>query len=110
MIKSKYKYHSFDLVILLKHIVVFSLLLMLVAKPVYTIITFVIESKFELYENVAEENTQEVEDNKNDDEKIYHLIEFKIGEFDSNSLSFSDVNNCIFRFDSDIQLPPPKLA
>jgi len=110
MIKSINKYHSFGLVILLKHIVAFSFLLLLVAKPVYTLITFVIESKFELYEDVAKENTQEVEDNINDDEKIYHLIEFKIGEFDLNSLSFSDVNNCIFRFDSDIQLPPPKLS
>jgi len=110
MIKSINKYHSFGLVILLKHIVVFSFLLLLVAKPVYTFLAFVIESKYELYEDVAKENTQEVEDNKNDDEKIYHLIEFKIGEFDSNSLSFSDVNNCIFSFDADIQLPPPKLA
>ena len=68
MIKSKNKYLSFDLDIL-KYVVVFSLLLMLVAKPVYTIITFVIESKFELYADVVKESKEEIEDNNTDDEK-----------------------------------------
>jgi len=110
MIKSKNKYSSFDLAFLLKHIIVYSFLLLLVTKPVYTILTFVIESKFELYEDTAKENTEELEDNKNDDEKIYHLVDFKIDNFDSVSLSYSDVKNCIFSFDLDIQLPPPKLS
>jgi len=110
MIKSKNKYLSFDLDILQKHVVVFSLLLMLVAKPVYTIITFVIESKFELYADVVKESKEEIEDNNTDDKNIHHLIDFKIGSFDFISLSYSDINNCIFSFNSDIQLPPPKLS
>ena len=41
---------------------------------------------------------------------IHHLVDFKIGNFDLISLSYSDINYCVFSFNADIQLPPPKLS
>ena len=101
MIKKGVPHNSISLLYLLKHWIIFCFLLFIVAKPVIIIISVIVESKYEFYDNLVSENM--------DDEKIHQSFYFKTRTFTALSLSYFGGSNRFLSFEPDIDLPPPEL-
>ena len=85
------------------------LLLFMVAKPLSIVFTYVSDSKFELFENLTEDISEEDQIDGFDDEKMNSFFSFKIKTMDVELLLYSSINNCFRSLYPDIHLPPPKL-
>lgn len=109
MIKNRVTYNYFNLLYLLKHWIIFCFLLFIVAKPVVSIIAVITESKYEFYDNLTKENTEEKKEDNSDDEKIHHSFNLKNSVTSPLSLSYFDSTNRFLSFEPDIHLPPPEL-
>lgn len=105
----KVTYNYFKLLYLLKHWIVFCLLLFFVIKPGITIIAVMVESKYEFYDNLVNENTEEIKEDNSDDEKIRESFYFKTRTFATQSYDHFGGFNHFLNFKPDIHLPPPKL-
>ena len=109
MIKKGVPHNSISLLYLLKHWIIFCFLLFIVAKPVIIIISVIVESKYEFYDNLVSENMEEIKEDNIDDEKIHQSFYFKTRTFTALSLSYFGGSNRFLSFEPDIDLPPPEL-
>jgi Na+/H+ antiporter NhaB len=109
MIKKGVTYNSISLLYQLKQLIIIFLVLLIVAIPLVNIITLISESKYELYENLAKENTEEKKEDSREDEKIDHSVDFKTSTFLALSHDYFNSNCSHLSFNPDIHLPPPKL-
>jgi len=109
MIKKKITYNSINLLYPLKHWIILGFLLFIVAKPVVSVIAVITESKYEFYDNLTKENTEEKKEDNSNDEKIHHLFNFKNGATPALSLSYFKNNKRFLSFEPEIHLPPPEL-
>lgn len=109
MIRNKVTYNYFNLLYPLKHWIIFCFLLFIVAKPVIIIIAVVVESKYEFYDNLVNENTEEQKEDNSDEEKIHQSFYFKTRTFTAISLSYFGGSNRFLSYEPDIHLPPPEL-
>ena len=109
MINKKHTYNFFNLLYLLKHWIIFCFLLFIAVKPVVTAILQIIDSKYEFYDNLAKENTEEKNENISDDERINHSIDYKTSNFTDQSLFYNYYSNLFLSFKPKIHLRPPIL-
>ena len=109
MIKEKHSYSFFNLLYLLKHWIIFCFLLFIVVKPVVIAISLIVDSKYEIYDNLAKENTEEKKENISDDERINHSIDYKTSNYTDQSLSCYYNSDLFLSFKPKIHLRPPIL-
>ena len=109
MIKKGVPHNSISLLYLLKHWIIFCFLLFIVAKPVIIIISVIVESKYEIYDNFVNENTEEQKEDNSDEEKIHQSFYSKTRTLTALSLSYFGGSNRFLSFKPDIHLPPPEL-
>jgi len=110
MIKSKIPYNSVGILYTLRHWVVFCLLLIIVAKPIINIAILFVETKYELSENLFQENIEEKENitGEEDTEKFRNSIVFNSNTSPKQSLSYFDIQAYFLNYKPDILIPPPR--
>ncbi len=111
MIKNIIPYNSFNLLYILRHWIAFCFILFLVAKPIINIATLLVETKYELPENLLQENTGEKEDitGEDDNKKVHNSIVFNTSIYPKQLLSYFGIQEYFLNFKPDIHLPPPRL-
>ncbi len=111
MIKKETTYNSFNLLYILRHWIAFCFILFLVAKPIINITTLLVETKYELSENLLQENTEEKKDitGEDDNENFHNSIVFNTNIYPKQLLSYFDIQEYFLNFKPDIHLPPPRL-
>ena len=85
-----------NLLYLMKHWIIYCFLLFIVAKPIVITIALITESKFEYYDNLVNESTEEKKENISDDERINHSIDHKTSAFTDQSLSYYYNSNLMY--------------
>lgn len=110
MIKKTITYRFFNLTYLLKYVIAFSFLLIIVVKPLISISSLLVDTKFELLDTVeidSSEKSENITDDEN--EKFYTLFNSSFHFYQRQSLSFYAEQKGFFEVKLDIYLPPPRL-
>ena len=110
MIKKKTTYHSLNSTFLLKYAMAFSFLLFVVVKPVITISNLFADTKYELFDSIENDSSEEKENMTDDEnEKFYDLLAISSTIFQRQSLSLYTAQKHFLGVEPDVYLPPPKL-
>ena len=110
MIKKKTTYHPFNIVILLKYMIAFSFLLFVVIKPIVTISNLFADAKYEMFDSIESDTTEEKENMADDEnEKFYDLLAISSTIFQRQSLSLYTAQKHFLGVEPDVYLPPPRL-
>lgn len=110
MIKKKITYRSFTIANLLKYAIAFSLLLIVVEKPVISISNILADTKFELFDTVKSDSSEENENITDDEnEKFYTIIDIPLYFYQKQPFSFFTVQKCFWSVKPAVFLPPPRL-
>ena len=110
MIKKKTTYHSLNRTFLLKYAIAFSFLLFVVVKPVITISNLFADTKYELFDSIENDSSEEKKNMTDDEnEKFYDLLTISSDIYQRSSLSFYTTQKHFLNVRPDIYLPPPRL-
>ena len=111
MIKQKNIYYSLEPLISFKILIVFCFIMTLLANPLVSISTNLIETTYELRDTQKKENSSEKEiELKYEDEKL-NFYNFSKNSYQTDPkqlLSYFSMQLSILNMNMDILLPPPK--
>ena len=111
MNKIESTYDPFSFVYKHRYVLVFSILLFFVAKPIVLNSIVVDEIKYELFDTSDKENSSESETvTEFEDENTYfYFNDFNVQLDKKHSLSYQLMGLSFLNFNKDIHLPPPRV-